>query len=194
MPHRPAEQRTSTVYLPHSCSNAPHDGARNGRCRLSEASSEEVEEAGSPIVIVLPTAERFSAITGYGTHSATAVSYYVCSLPDSGRSRTGSSRSAISAFALTADRWPAGLPARRRGAVAVAFATPACRLETAVALSRRHGPPLDAVDARQEIGDVHFVRFRQQHRNRLRVEIAQDFAEPARERRRKPLEWLVEQK
>jgi len=156
---------------------------------LSGNSSKKIDLGKSPAKDPL-----LRIITGYATHSATAVSYYVCSLPDSGRSRTGSSRSAISAFALTADRWPAGLPARRRGAVAVAFATPACRLETALALSRRHGAPLDAVDARQEIGDVHFVRFRQQHRNRLRVEIAQDFAEPARERRRKPLEWLVEQK
>ena len=67
MPHRPAEKEQALVYLPHSCSNAPYDGARNGRCRLSEASSEEVEEAGSPIAIVLPTAERFSAMKDYGT-------------------------------------------------------------------------------------------------------------------------------
>ena len=72
MSHRPAEQRTCTVYLPHSRSNAPYDGARNGRCRLSEASSEEVEEAGSPIVIVLPTPERFSAMKRYGTANARA--------------------------------------------------------------------------------------------------------------------------
>src|SRR5208282_1651658 len=86
--HRPAKQTTSTVYLPHSCSNAPYDGARNGRCRLSEASSEEVEEAGSPIVIVLPTAKRFSAMTHYGMvampvprGSATTQMSWLCTAP-----------------------------------------------------------------------------------------------------------------
>ncbi len=54
--------RTSTRCLSDSRSGTSFDATCGGRCRLSEASSEEVEEAGSPIVIVLPTAKRFSAI------------------------------------------------------------------------------------------------------------------------------------
>ncbi len=44
-------------------------------------SSEEVEEAGSPIVIVLPTAKRFSAIGHYGNLlCATGIVPYIANI------------------------------------------------------------------------------------------------------------------
>ena len=51
-----------------------------------------------------------------------------------------------------------------------------------------HRPAFDPVGASQQVGDMDLVRFRDQHRNRLRLETRQNFAEPPGQRRGQPLE------
>ena len=61
----PDEQRALFISLT-SRKGAPHYAPCGSNHRLSEASSEEAKEAGAHAVILLPTAERFSAMNDFG--------------------------------------------------------------------------------------------------------------------------------
>src|SRR5437879_3935524 len=58
---------------------------------------------------------------------------------------------------------------------------------------RNDRPALDAKYARQQIGHVNIVRFRDQNRDPFVLEARQHFAKTARQRRRKSLERFVEE-